>query len=283
MPHDQPLKGILFYCMNILCFSLISVLVKELSVQIAITELLFIRFVFPFSAILLLIRSAGGWAAIRPRKLIGHGVRTCCGMLALGLCFLALSLGQMAEVTALMFCAPLFVVLLSALVLAEKISPSRLLAVFLGLLGILLITRPGISDINPGHIAAVGSALFFSVVSVMLRKLNRTEHPLSSSLVYNFTGTLVFISWTSLQGWTTSLFENTPLLILLGITGVCQQLLLTYSFRYADASLLAGFDYLSLPLSLTIGFIWWSEVPDHFSLIILLSGFGLALREQLFK
>lgn len=57
------------------------------------------------------------------------------------------------------------------------------------------------------------------------------------------------------------------LLLLLGVTGAAQQILLSYSFRYADASLLAPFEYLSLPLALIVGFIFWSEMPDSISLI----------------
>ena len=280
--RDLPLRGILIYVVNTICFSVISLLVKELSIQFSISELLLVRFFCTFLGIALLIQFKGGFPLLRTRKALDLAIRTASGMIAIALSFVAFSGALLADATALVFSAPLFTLLLSIPVLSERINRQKIFAVLTGFLGVVLITRPGFNNVSPALYAALGSAIFFSIVTVWLRRLNQTVHPLAISFYYNLTGTLVFFLWSWSSGWSEAWSEIHGMLLLLGLIGIIQQVMLSYSFRFAEASLLAPFDYLSLPLALVFGYWFWNEFPDWLSLvgstIILISGMMLMLR-----
>ena len=280
--RDLPLLGILIYVINILCFSVISLLVKQLSSIFSIYELLLVRFTFTLFGLALLIQFKGGFSLLKTKKYLDLAIRSTSGMIAIALSFFAFTGTLLADATALVFSAPLFTLLLSILVLSERILPYKLIAVFTGFLGVLLITRPGFSSFSLALYAALGSGIFFSIVTVWLRRLNQTVHPLAISFYYNLTGSLVFWFWSWNDGWSTAWYEIHGFLLLLGFIGGVQQVMLSYSFRFAEASLLAPFDYLSLPLALFFGFLFWNEFPDWPSLlgstIILFSGMMLMLK-----
>ncbi len=280
--RDLPLRGILIYVVNTICFSVISLLVKELSIQFSISELLLVRFFCTFLGMALLIQFKGGFPLLRTRKALDLAIRTASGMIAIALSFVAFSGALLADATALVFSAPLFTLLLSIPVLSERINRQKIFAVLTGFLGVVLITRPGFNNVSPALYAALGSAIFFSIVTVWLRRLNQTVHPLAISFYYNLTGTLVFFLWSWSSGWSEAWSEIHGMLLLLGLIGIIQQVMLSYSFRFAEASLLAPFDYLSLPLALVFGYWFWNEFPDWLSLvgstIILISGMILMLR-----
>ena len=280
--RDLPLRGILIYVVNTICFSVISLLVKELSIQFSISELLLVRFFCTFLGMALLIQFKGGFPLLRTRKALDLAIRTASGMIAIALSFVAFSGALLADATALVFSAPLFTLLLSIPVLSERINRQKIFAVLTGFLGVVLITRPSFNNVSPALYAALGSAIFFSIVTVWLRRLNQTVHPLAISFYYNLTGTLVFFLWSWSSGWSEAWSEIHGMLLLLGLIGIIQQVMLSYSFRFAEASLLAPFDYLSLPLALVFGYWFWNEFPDWLSLvgstIILISGMMLMLR-----
>ena len=267
---DLPLRGIFLYVSQVTCFLVISMTVKSLAPYFAVTELLLVRFVFALLVVLAVIGPKRGSGFFKTRYPIDHMIRTCCGMVALGLSFVALSGAFIANATAVILSAPIIAVVLAFFVLREQIRPSRMIGVVIGFCGILMIVKPGLGGSSPAIYAAFGAAVFFAFVVVWLRKLNRTEHPLCISFFYNLSGTAVFLMWTLLIGFSDA-WTQTPkllgLILLLGVTGAAQQILLSYSFRYADASLLAPFEYLSLPFALIVGLVFWNEMPDLTSLI----------------
>ena len=268
--HDRPLWGIFLYLSQAACFLVIGMLVKHLTQFFSIVELLLIRFLVTFVVLLFIIKSIDRFIILYTQKPLDHMIRTFCGMAALGLSFVALSNAMLADATAVILSAPIFAVILSFFVLSEQITKPRFIAAGLGFLGVLAIVQPGFSDSGIGLYAAFGSAILFSIVMVWIRKLNHTEHPLCISFYYNLTGTIIFLIWTFLTGFSSIWvfdFQSMGFLILLGFTGASQQILLSYSFRYADTSLLAPFEYLCLPLSFLIGFILWNEIPNWLSLV----------------
>jgi len=267
---DLPLRGIFLYVSQVSCFLVISMTVKSLAPYFAVTELLLVRFVFALLVVLAVIGPKRGSRFFKTRYPIDHMIRTCCGMVALGLSFVALSGAFIANATAVILSAPIIAVVLAFFVLREQVKPSRMIGVVIGFCGILMIVKPGLGGSGPAIYAAFGAAVFFAFVVVWLRKLNRTEHPLCISFFYNLSGTAVFLVWTLLIGFSNAWMQGPKLLgliLLLGVTGAAQQILLSYSFRYADASLLAPFEYLSLPFALIVGLVFWNEMPDLTSLI----------------
>ncbi len=268
--YDLPLRGILLYVSQVACFLVIGILVKSLAPYFAVIELLLVRFSFTLLVLLVIIGPKRGAGFFKTRYPVDHMIRTGCGMAALGLSFVALSEVFIANATAVILSSPIIAVGLAFFVLREQIRLSRMIAVVIGFCGILMIIKPGFGDPSPAIYAALGAAILFAFVIVWLRKLNLTEHPLCISFYYNLSGTVVFLGWTLFSGFSGNWTQSPMLLgliLLLGVTGVVQQILLSYSFRYADASLLAPFEYLSLPFALIVGLVFWSEMPDSVSLI----------------
>ena len=284
--YDLPLRGIFLYVSQVACFLVISILVKSLAPYFSVIELLLVRFSFTLLVLLVIIGPKREAGFFKTRYPIDHMVRTGCGMAAIGLSFVALSEAFIANVTAVTLSAPIIAVVLAFFVLREQIRLSRMIAVIIGFIGILMIIKPGFGNSSPVIYAALGAAILFAFVIVWLRKLNRTEHPLRISFYYNLSGTIIFLGWALFIGFADAWTEAPRLLgliLLLGVTGATQQILLSYSFRYADASLLAPFDYFALPFALIVGLIFWGEIPDLMSLIgvgaIAVCGIGLVAKE----
>ena len=158
--RDLPLRGILIYVSNTFCFSLISFLVKELSEEFRVAELLLVRFSCTFLGLVVLIQFRGGFYILKTSKTLDLAIRSGAGMIAIALSFVAFSGAILADATALVFSAPLFTLLLSVPVLSERITLSKSFTVLMGFLGVMLITRPGFSERSPALYAALGSALF---------------------------------------------------------------------------------------------------------------------------
>ncbi|SVD74438.1 uncharacterized protein METZ01_LOCUS427292, partial [marine metagenome] len=209
---DLPLRGIFLYVSQVVCFLVISMTVKSLAPYFAVTELLLVRFVFALLVVLAVIGPKRGPGFFKTRYPIDHMIRTCCGMVALGLSFVALSGAFIANATAVILSAPIIAVVLAFFVLREQIRPSRMIGVVIGFCGILMIVKPGLGGSSPAIYAAFGAAVFFAFVVVWLRKLNRTEHPLCISFFYTLSGTAVFLVWTLLIGFSNAWMQGPKLL-----------------------------------------------------------------------
>jgi len=217
---DHPLRGVLLYVSQVACFFLISILVKTLATDFAVTELLLVRFSFTLLVLLIVIGPKRNFSFFRTRYPLDHLIRTVCGMIALGLTFVALSSAYIANATAVVLSAPIIATVLAIFILGERVSLSRMIAATVGFCGILLIVKPGFGSTNPAIYAALGAAVLFAFVIVWLRKLNRTEHPLCISFYYNVAGFAVFATWTLVAGLSAAWTQAPALLFLLLLLGI---------------------------------------------------------------
>jgi len=126
---------------------------------------------------------------------------------------------------------------------------------------VLLITRPQAESLDVGAFAALGSAVTGAIVAIWLRKLSSSEKSVAIGIYYNLLGSLVCLCWVWLSGWLTPRGADFWLFIAFGIGCGLQQWLLTVSFRYAEASLLAPFEYLAMVFAAIVGFVFWGEIP----------------------
>ena len=135
-----------------------------------------------------------------------------------------------------------------------------------------------------GLLAALGSAIFGAMVVIWLRRLSGSERPVAIGIYYNGLGCLVCLVWTLSSGW--QLPGENDWLLLAGFAVGCglQQWFLTVSFRYAQASLLAPFEYLAMIFAAIVGYLFWAEVPVLTTwigaAIIAASGLYILRREQ---
>ena len=190
-----------------------------------------------------------------------HAFRSIAGFTSLALLYYSLSRIPLADATALAYSAPIFITFLAIFLLKETIGVRRWIAIFTGFIGVILIAQPGGASWNLGVGAAIVSAITGALVAIWLRRLSSSERSVAVGLYYNSTGVVICLVWVLITGW---LVPHRGELILFGAFGLmcaAQQWLLTISFRYAEASLLAPFEYLAMVFAAIVGYVFWGEIP----------------------
>lgn len=210
----------------------------------------------------------GGWlvwrgelARLRTRRMPAHLRRAVLGMIGMAMTFGAPILLPLAESTTLGFTTPIFAVILSALVLRERVGLVRWTAVALGFLGVLVIAQPGHSHIPPlGAAVGLGAGFMVAVISIQIRDLSRTDEPISVVFWFSAWSTAVFtlllpffVSAHTAQQWL--------LLIAIGLLGCLVQLLLTASLRIGQVASVIVMDYSSLVWATAYGWLVWDQLP----------------------
>lgn len=233
----------------------------------------------------------GGWLAARGQlhrlktsRLPIHFRRAMIGMIGMFFTFGAPLLLPLTEATTLGFTTPIFAVILSALLLHERIGPVRWVAVGLGFAGVVIITQPGHSDI-PLLGAAVGlfAAFMVALISIQVRDLGRTDE--SISIVFWFAALSAPVLALMLPFYAT---HHTPyqwsLLLLGGVIGCLGQILLTASLRYGQVASVIVMDYSSLAWATLYGWSLWDQLPPASTWLgapaIIAAGAVIAWREH---
>jgi drug/metabolite transporter (DMT)-like permease len=222
---------------------------------------------------------------------MGHIWRGLVGTTSMGLGFAALGLLPLPEATAIGYAAPLLVVIFAAMFLGENVRAFRLSTVALGMVGVLIVLSPRLqvghdpisSRETLGAIVALGSAVFAALAQVFVRKLVATED--TATIVFWFSVTASVLSLVTLPwGWAVPSWGAVGMLVCAGLLGGVGQILLTSSYRYADASVIAPFEYASMLLAIVVGYVIFDEVPTLTMLagaaIIILAGVLIIWRER---
>ncbi|NNF98550.1 MAG: DMT family transporter, partial [Desulfobacteraceae bacterium] len=183
------------------------------------------------------------------------------GNLGVGFTFWAYSRLPMADATALLFTAPLFVTALSPLLLKERVGRIRWVAVVVGFAGTLLIIRPSAALLtNPAAFIGIAAAFFVALVDMALRNLGRTDHPLTTVFYFIVFGVLISAPFALLFGAMPS-GKLLPWIIGIGIFTVIQQVAKTFAYRFAEASTLAPYTYSAIIWATLTGWVFWSDLP----------------------
>ena len=260
--RDHPALGTATFVGNLVVMTLLSAAVRELvSRDYPLAEILLFRYVFASVVFIVILLSSAGLAALATRRPLDHAIRSISGVVSLTLFFFAITRIPIADATAIAYAAPIFITLLSIFLLGEVIGLRRWAAVIVGFVGVLLITRPQADSLDVGTLAALGSAVAGAMVAIWLRKLSSSEKSVAIGIYYNVFGSLVCLGWVWLSGWLTPRGVDAWLFIGFGLGCGLQQWLLTVSFRYAEASLLAPFEYLAMVFAAIVGFVFWGEIP----------------------
>tara|TARA_Y100000590_G_scaffold399347_1_gene482507 strand:- start:1935 stop:2783 length:849 start_codon:yes stop_codon:yes gene_type:complete len=201
------------------------------------------------------------------------------------LCFFySISIIPLADALALAFVYPLFITFLSPILLNEKISINKLIAVIIGFFGVLFITKPGFNEFNLAYIAALGTGLAYSFYMISTRKLIKNDTPLKTLF---FTGLVGFFSMTFFQPiiWINPTSIEWILMLSLGLVATIGHFLIILSFRYAEASILAPFSYWEILTNILIGFYFFKDIPDKWTwvgiIIIISSGIYVLLQKRI--
>lgn len=290
MPNSQPrpVIGIVLMSAAVTAFTLMAAFIKAAD-RVPAGEAMFFRSTGALLVVLVWLIVIGDLkTGIRTRDIQSHAVRGIVGSAAMGLGFAGLKYLPLPEVTAIRFLTPVLIVLLAALFLGERIRLVRISAVLVGLVGVVVISAPRFSG-GFGTAAALGvfltlaSAGLAALAQIFVKAMAGKEK--TAAIVFWFSVTSATLSLTTFPfGWVWPTAPEYALLIGAGLVGGCGQLLLTSSYRFADAGVLAPFTYVSMLWSIVIGYFWFREVPTAPMLLgaglIILAGVVIVTRER---
>lgn len=281
---DRPLHGILMIICSTAFLASSDAMAKYLSrtgmPSVEIAWIRFLVFVVILLPIVLAPASGNPMRSTRPLLQVFRGLGLLCSSI-----FFIMALGYLpiAEATATGFISPLFVTGLSVLFLGEKVGLRRWTATIAGLLGVLIIVRPGTAAFQPGTIFPIISALGWATALVLTRKISGADRAITTMAFSAITGFLV-LSVVVPFYWIVPSWTQIALGVGIGVAATVGHWIVVLAFRYADASVLAPFSYVQLVWVTLIGFFLFGEVPDAVTFagaaIIIASGVYTAHRER---
>ena len=166
----------------------------------------------------------------------------------------------LAEATAVIFLAPLMVTIASAL-LGERVSRSQWVAVACGLLGVMIIVRPGSALFTPAVLLPFGAAVSFTLYQLLTRRLSGTDHPVTSNYLTSLVGA-VLMGILAVFNWRTPTLHDAVMMAALGGMAMSGHLLLTHAFRFSSAASLAPFTYSQILFAGVVGLVFFDHAPD---------------------
>lgn len=265
-------KGIGLKLASALLFAAMSALVRDLGKVAPVGQMVFFRSAFAILPVVVIyaLRGELGTAVrtSRPLGQLGRGLLSVCGMFSN---FAALVRLPLADVTAISFASPLITVALAALILKERVRIYRWSAVVVGFAGVIVMLIPnlgvghyaaiGATTATVGSLLAVGSCICNAGTVIQTRRLTQSET--TSSIVFYFSLVCAIAGALTLPfDWYTPTLPQLCGLIALGVLGGLAHILLTESYRHAQASVVAPFDYTSMLWALLLGYWLFGELPD---------------------
>lgn len=293
LKQNRPLLGIGLKVLAVFCFITMFTMIK-LAGNVPPGEMVFFRSFFALIPVLIWVFwRENGLADFHTDDLPGHLWRGLIGVTSMGLGFYGLTMLPLPEAVVIGYAMPLITVMMGAILLKEQVRAYRWAAVIVGLFGVLIVSWPRLTLIgNPdaasarmalGVAAVIGSAAFSSGAMIQIRRLIGKEKAIT--IVIYFTVISALMSFVSIPfGWVVPSGKQATVLVAAGIVGGVGQILMTSSYRYADVSTIAPFEYVSLVLSLLIGWLVFSDVPTvqmlAGALIVVSAGLFIIWREH---
>ena len=245
---------------TILSFTSMAVAGRELSTGLDTFEIMLYRSIVGVAIVLAVGGAAGTLSQVSARRLRLHAVRNVTHFTAQNLWFYAIATIPLAQVVALEFTSPLWVVLLAPLILGERLTPARALAAALGFLGILIVARPGMTPLETGQIAAAGAALGFALTALATRTLTRTE---SITCIMFWLTAMQAVLGLAAAGADGDIAlparDSLPFVALVGLAGLSAHFCLTNALRLAPAGVVMPMDFARLPVIAFVGMALYAE------------------------
>ena len=270
---------------SVCAFSLMDVIVKW-SDDYPVGQVLFFRGFCGIIPILFLIPKDRFLDFYKTERPILHIKRCLAGLIAIVSIFVALRNLPLATVVSISFASPIFTTIFSIFLLNEKVGFYRWLAVFVGFIGIIIISEPGFSSLNIYYIYPIIFCLGLSYVAIAIRKLSSTEPVWLISFFFSFS-ILIFSFFSLYQKWIMPSLIDLILLSSIGILGGIANLWLSQSYKFSEVSLVSPLKYLALVFAIVFGYFIWDEIPTiktlMGALLVILSSFIIFRRELTMK
>lgn len=238
--------------------------VKLLGQDIPTGQTIFVRGLISLLVLALIAWRTESLHLLKTRNWRSHALRSLSGTISMFCLFTAVTQIPLADATAIIFTAPMFITILAMVFLGERIHRFRWTALGIGFCGALIMIGPHLSmaeSSSLGVLSALGAAMFSAVAMIFLRSMSGGEHAIT--ITFYFSLTFMFCAAvTALQGWPMPTATQSWLIALAGLFGVFGQLLMTYSYRFAEASTIAPLDYTSMVMAVLLGYLFFDEIPS---------------------
>jgi len=278
LTSHRPVLAVLLKVAAIALFTALSGIIKATSEHVPAGEAVFFRSFFAIPVIVIWLSMRGELRhGLITKKPMFHVWRGLVGTSAMGMTFMGLALLPLPEVTAIGYATPIFTLILAALFLGETIRLVRISAVAIGLLGVLIMIWPRLGDdlengAMLGVLLVVGATVARGFVQIHIRRMVQSEH--TAAIVFYFSLTASGLALlTAPFGWVMPGPQTAALLVGAGLVGGVAQILVTSSYRFAPASMLAPYDYASMIFAIVIGYVWFDEWPT----LVMLAGAVLVI------
>ncbi len=289
----NPIRGISFKLVSVAFFLVMQTCIKAVGPDVPAGEISFFRSIFAIVPIVIYL----AWlrnlrSAFHTDNVFGHFKRGLLGILSMICGFYGLTLLPLPEFIAIGYASPLMAVVFASLILGESVRVYRWSAVLVGMSGVVIILWPKLTLLQEGGFAAgeaVGAlsvllgAVLAGLAMVQVRQLVVTEKTPTIVLYFSLTGTL--LSAVSLPfDWEWLDLNQTILLISCGIAGGIAQIFLTESYRHAEVSTIAPFEYSSILFGIAVSYILFGDIPTTTMLIgtaiVISAGIFIIFREH---
>ena len=262
------LKAAIWMTGAIASFSTMAVAGREVSFALDTFEIMLFRSVVGVIIVVFAAIAFGTLRQINRQQFSLHFARNIMHFIGQNLWFYAVTVIPLAQVFALEFTSPIWVILLSPLLLGERITLIRAAAALMGFIGILVVTRPNMAGINTGVIMAASSAIFFAFTIIFTKRLTRTQS-ITCILFYLTVLQLGFGLITAGHDGDIALpnTETLPWLVLIGVAGLLGHFCITKALEIAPATVVVPIDFVRLPVIAIIGMLAYDEILDLWVLL----------------
>ena len=299
---NKNILGVSSLVMGMLIFSLQDIAVKWIGGDYPVLEIVTFRSLIALPLTLLFFRYEGGQGLPTTQRHKLEYIRGLFYFLSYTTHFMGLAALPLAEIAAIKFSGPLMITILSVVILGETVGPRRWLALLVGFMGVLLIVRPGLATFNMGSIFILISVLFYALATMLTRKLHTTDSSATmayySSLVYliatfilaplvifvgNFPDAHPSVAFL-FRAWAMPSLLDWVIMSGLGLVWAGGMYFLARAYSVAQASVIAPFEYVALPINVMWGFVIWQDLPTLATwtgaFLTLLSGVYILYRDQ---
>ena len=257
---NKNIKAVLLALTASFCAVLMSVFLKLAQSDVNVFTVGFLRFFFGFLIILPFILSSQ-FKIYSTNNFKFHLARSIINVPMMILGFAALMYIPLEQIKAIGFLSPIIVVILSVIILKEKIFLIRILALLIGFIGVIIILRPGIIEINIGAYMVLISGLMWSTVIIITKFMSKEDSPMTI-LTFQYTFVSLFTLPLAIIFWTNPSYESLIYTFLSAIVGTILHLCINTSYRLADLSVIQPVWFTQLIFASAFGFIIFGEIPD---------------------
>jgi drug/metabolite transporter (DMT)-like permease len=284
MSTQSNLKAAFWMGCSLACMLLMTVAGRETTRELNVFQVMEMRSIIGLAMLYPLIHLAGGFRAMRtsrPWQHIGRNIAHYVGQYSW---LVALGMIPLAQLVAIEFTAPIWTALLAVSFLGERMNFRKIVAIVLGLIGVLIIVRPGIDAFNTGQIVVLGAAVAFAISFTMVKSLTRTETVVAIIFwmlviqsIIGFVPALYVWRWPSQAVW--------PWVVLISFAGSYAHYCMARAMVHADATVVMPMDFLRVPATAALGWLIYSESVDLLTVVgaaLILAGnvFNLAGRRR---